>query len=729
MKKTILLTFLLAALVASSPPARAQYQPNTQSITAASSNCTTTPAGCASIALNPTQTAAVTLTTSGTFAATLQFEVLADNVEANKSAVTCYPPNSTSGVTSTTAAGTWTCNVPGAMVFRVRASSYTSGTAVVVLNVSNRTLAVASSSGSMTGAQIATAVQTLTGCNTAGFVFTPQASDCVTASGTGTVTSVALTMPSWMTVGGSPITTAGTLAVTPTAAQTSHQVIGTCGSGTTFVPCTLVAGDLPNIPLTSGVTGILPPVNGGTGVNNGTATLTLGTSNVNLGTLATGFVFNTTTTGAFTAATGTQLSTLAQTLTGCNTAGFVYTPQANDCVAASSGSPGGSTTQLQYNNGGAFGGIADLTFDSSHTLTLGAAGIINLTAGSVTVATQTAGDSSTKGASTAFVTTAVNNAIAGVNPAVAVLAASTANLTGTYTSVASGIGDTFTVTATGTFSLDGIAINTIGQRVLLKNQTDATQNGVYTATVVGAVAVSPVFTRALDYDQPSDVNSTGAIPVQSGTVNTTTSWLLTSNITSIGPAGSAFTYTQFSINPTTIATGYSIPSGCDQFGSSWAAQTVSNTTTPTTMFSCTIPAGYLGQNQVLVIDFSGIITTGGTAGVLTITATYGGQNVCTTPTGSPNTITSSLTNPKLWTFHCEVIGTAAVGTSVAVNTTGAFAYATAVSTGVTWQMANTSTVAAVNTSASGTLALVLTWGTAQSTNSITGQIARVHREN
>lgn len=48
--------------------------------------------------------------------------------------------------------------------------------------------------------------------------------------------------------------------------------------------------------------------------------------------------------------TGTELSTLVQTLTGCNTATFVYTPQGNDCVAPSSTSisfpqtVGGTTT-------------------------------------------------------------------------------------------------------------------------------------------------------------------------------------------------------------------------------------------------------------------------------------------------------------------------------------------------------------------------------------------------
>jgi trimeric autotransporter adhesin len=165
----------------------------------------------------------------------------------------------------------------------------------------------------------------------------------------------------------------------------------------------------------------------------------------------------------------------------------------------------------------------------------------------VTVTTQSQNDNSTKAASTAYTDLAVANAIAGVNPAIAVLAASTATLTGTYSNGVAGIGATFTVTATGTFTLDGVAINTIGQRVLLKNQTSGFQNGMYTATIVGAVAVSPVFTRVLDYDTPFDINSTGAIPVQSGTVNTTTSWLLTSSITTVGT--DALTYVQFSVSP------------------------------------------------------------------------------------------------------------------------------------------------------------------------------------
>lgn len=71
-----------------------------------------------------------------------------------------------------------------------------------------------------------------------------------TVSGIGTVTSVGLTVPSWLAVANSPVTGAGTLAVTPSTGQTSGQVIGTCGSATTYAPCALTSGDIPDLSAT-----------------------------------------------------------------------------------------------------------------------------------------------------------------------------------------------------------------------------------------------------------------------------------------------------------------------------------------------------------------------------------------------------------------------------------------------------------------------------------------------
>lgn len=66
------------------------------------------------------------------------------------------------------------------------------------------------------------------------------------ASGSGSVTSVAMTVPSWLTVAGSPITTAGTLAVTATAAQTANTFVATpSGAAGGVALRAIVAADVP----------------------------------------------------------------------------------------------------------------------------------------------------------------------------------------------------------------------------------------------------------------------------------------------------------------------------------------------------------------------------------------------------------------------------------------------------------------------------------------------------
>lgn len=82
-------------------------------------------------------------------------------------------------------------------------------------------------------------------------------------------------------------------------------------------PVVQITETISAISLTTDVSGITPPANGGTGVNN-TATLTLGSSNQNWATLGTGIVKNTTTTGALSTAVGSDVCALI-TLTGDTT--------------------------------------------------------------------------------------------------------------------------------------------------------------------------------------------------------------------------------------------------------------------------------------------------------------------------------------------------------------------------------------------------------------------------
>ena len=99
-----------------------------------------------------------------------------------------------------------------------------------------------------------------------------------------------------------------------------------------------------------------------------------------------------------------------------------------------------------------------------------------------------------------------------------VVAATTAALTATYANGSSGVGATLTNSGTlAALSIDG-AVLAANDRVLVKDQASALQNGIYVVTNVGSASVAWVMTRSADADTP--IEMAGAIvPVDKGTVN------------------------------------------------------------------------------------------------------------------------------------------------------------------------------------------------------------------
>ena len=125
----------------------------------------------------------------------------------------------------------------------------------------------------------------------------------------------------------------------------------------------------------------------------------------------------------------------------------------------------------------------------------------------------------------------VLNTIANIPPA---LVATTANLAATYDNGTSGAGATLTNSGTqSTLVVDGITL-AAGNRVLVKDQTDSIQNGIYTVTNVGSATENWILTRSMDFDSPSQMVRGEVIDVISGTDNSVTAWMLTSIVTNIG---------------------------------------------------------------------------------------------------------------------------------------------------------------------------------------------------
>jgi hypothetical protein len=86
--------------------------------------------------------------------------------------------------------------------------------------------------------------------------------------------------------------------------------------------------------------------------------------------------------------------------------------------------------------------------------------------------------------------------------------------------------------------VDGVTLAT-GNRVLVKNQTNAAQNGIYVVQASGAAV------RATDFDAPAEVDGGDFIFVTGGTVNDNTGWVQTATgVTTIGT--DPIYFTQFS---------------------------------------------------------------------------------------------------------------------------------------------------------------------------------------
>lgn len=67
----------------------------------------------------------------------------------------------------------------------------------------------------------------------------------------------------------------------------------------------------------------------------------------------------------------------------------------------------------------------------------------------------------------------------------------------------------------------------VGDRVLVKNQADATQNGIYTVTVVGTGSVKQKLTRATDANESAQFTPGFLVGVSEGTANADSFWVFT----------------------------------------------------------------------------------------------------------------------------------------------------------------------------------------------------------
>jgi hypothetical protein len=119
----------------------------------------------------------------------------------------------------------------------------------------------------------------------------------------------------------------------------------------------------------------------------------------------------------------------------------------------------------------------------------------------------------------------------GISAKPAVVAATTADLSGTYDNGTAGVGATLDLGASATLTIDGISSWSQFDGVLVKNQTNPEENGRYYVSQVGDAGTAWILTRCGLCDEASEIPS-GYVFVQEGTTYAGTGWV--ANVDNLG---------------------------------------------------------------------------------------------------------------------------------------------------------------------------------------------------
>lgn len=202
----------------------------------------------------------------------------------------------------------------------------------------------------------------------------------------------------------------------------------------------------------------------------------------------------------------------------------------------------------------------------------------------------------------------------GLAPKEAVQAATAAVLPTTvvYANGASGVGATITAGANGALTVDGYTV-LLNDRILVKNQAAALQNGIYKQTQLGDGSHPYILTRAIDADTPAKLEGAYTF-VESGTVNTAAGFTLPLTTPNITIGTTALAWTQFSgagevtVDSTLLKSGNQISLNLGNVNTWSAAQTMLDSGTwqhagaPTKQFQLSGASITAGQTRVLTVQ-------------------------------------------------------------------------------------------------------------------------------
>ena len=191
--------------------------------------------------------------------------------------------------------------------------------------------------------------------------------------------------------------------------------------------------------------------------------------------------------------------------------------------------------------------------------------------------------------------TYVDSAANGLDVKASVRVATTANLAASYNNGAG----TLTASSNGAIAIDGVTLST-NDRVLVKDQSTAAQNGFYKVTATGGAGSAFVLTRTPDADAASELTAGAFTFTEEGTANADNGYVLSTN-GAITLGTTSITFEQFS-GAGQIAAG----NGLTKTGNTIDAVGTSNRISVSAN-AIDISNAYVGQTSITTL---GTITTG-----------------------------------------------------------------------------------------------------------------------